>query len=135
MFGYLGSRGSSIDETRRHDGSEDVTKEDETVVDPEQGNSTSPFQLGQLPAYALANTMIPSALPYYIPATTWRRSEQSHVAHLHPRTAVDAGAHNKVCSGCNPQFRRHMLTDSVASWHTPKPFFLFQRSRTLCSDL
>ncbi|KAF5845058.1 hypothetical protein GGP41_001159 [Bipolaris sorokiniana] len=35
------SRSSSIDETRRHDGGEDVTKEDETIIDPEQGNSAS----------------------------------------------------------------------------------------------
>lgn len=39
MLHLLGSRGSSIDETRFHHG-EEVNKEDETVMDSEQGSST-----------------------------------------------------------------------------------------------
>lgn len=97
MFGYLGSRGSSIDETRRHESGEDVTKEDETVMDSEQGNSTS-FQLGKRLVRRLANSIILSALPYHISAEAWRRFEQSDAAYIYPRTTIDAGAHNKVCS-------------------------------------
>ena len=100
LFGYLGSRGSSIDETRRHESSEDVTKEDETVMDSEQGNSTF-FQQGQRPVCGLANSITPSALSYHIPTATWRRFEQGDFTYIYPRTTIDAGAYNKVCSEWN----------------------------------
>ncbi|EUC50843.1 hypothetical protein COCMIDRAFT_32037 [Bipolaris oryzae ATCC 44560] len=54
------SRGSSIDETRRHDGGEDVTKEDETIIDPEQGNMLTHIISQLRPGADLSRVTLPT---------------------------------------------------------------------------
>ncbi|EUC34099.1 hypothetical protein COCCADRAFT_4445 [Bipolaris zeicola 26-R-13] len=53
-------RGSSIDETRRHDGGEDVTKEDETIIDPEQGNMLTHIISQLRPGADLSRVTLPT---------------------------------------------------------------------------
>ncbi|CAA9961152.1 Oxysterol binding protein [Pyrenophora teres f. maculata] len=57
--GYTG-RASSIDETRRHDGGDEVTKEDETVMDSEQGNMLSHIISQLRPGADLSRVTLPT---------------------------------------------------------------------------
>ncbi|RMZ68523.1 oxysterol binding [Pyrenophora seminiperda CCB06] len=54
------SRASSIDETRRHDGGEEVTKEDETIMDSEQGNMLSHIISQLRPGADLSRVTLPT---------------------------------------------------------------------------
>ncbi|KAL6165651.1 Oxysterol-binding protein OBPa [Exserohilum turcicum] len=54
------SRGSSIDESRRHDGGDDVTKEDETVIDSEQGNMLTHIISQLRPGADLSRVTLPT---------------------------------------------------------------------------
>jgi hypothetical protein len=54
------SRGSSIDETRRHDGGDETTKEDETVMDSEQGNMLSHIISQLRPGADLSRVTLPT---------------------------------------------------------------------------
>jgi hypothetical protein len=56
----LGSRGSSIDETRRYDGGDETTKEDETVMDSEQGNMLSHIISQLRPGADLSRVTLPT---------------------------------------------------------------------------
>lgn len=60
MPNFLGSRGSSIDETRRHDGGDETTKEDETVMDSEQGNMLSHIISQLRPGADLSRVTLPT---------------------------------------------------------------------------
>jgi hypothetical protein len=84
-----------MDESRHH--GDEVTKEDETVMDADQGNSTAASV--ETCIQRLTCTLY-SALPYHIPTATRRRPEPSDAAHIHPRATVHAGAYNKVCLLC-----------------------------------
>jgi len=54
------SRGSSIDETRRHEGGDETTKEDETVMDSEQGSMLSHIISQLRPGADLSRVTLPT---------------------------------------------------------------------------
>ena len=97
---FAGSVRSSTDETR----GDEVTREDETVIDSEQGSSTCLHKAVSItwtrkPILGdMANLKFPkSAHAYYFAAASWRGSQPSHPPHLHSGAAVDAGEDHKVC--------------------------------------
>jgi hypothetical protein len=90
----LGNR-SSVDSTR---GEDNVNGEDETVVDADQGNSTSNSLLPPILSILLHElTRNPlSAHPHHIPTPPWRRPKPRYIAYIHSGAAIDAGTDNKV---------------------------------------
>ena len=121
---HTGSARSSLDGPRDH--GEEVTKEDETVVDAEQGSSTSPGTRRDSDTKEwLADIGLPhSALAHHLPAAPRSRPEPSHPADLHPRAAINAGAHNKVRGVFRNIHDRVEADRRTASWPTPRLSFL-----------
>jgi hypothetical protein len=90
-------RGSSIDETH----GDDVTKDDETVVDSEQGSSTSsrrqPMYQDEEKSTSLTMATSNSAHAYHLTTATRRGPKPSNPTNIHPGAALNAGTDNKVC--------------------------------------
>lgn len=90
---HAGSNRSSNEELR----GDDVTKEDETVVDSEQGSSTSRCWWGDLgyPWMVLTDHRN-SAHAYYLAVAARCRPQSGNATHVYSGAAIDAGEDYQV---------------------------------------
>lgn len=91
LLGAAGNR-SSVDEGRGDGG-----PEDETVVEPDQGNGQSKTPLTAKHQDTFTDVLRGcSALTYHKPAAARRRSKSSCATYFHPRASKYAGENHKV---------------------------------------